>query len=104
VLKKIISKSQNAFIQGRQILDSILIVNECIDSRLRSGVPDLLCKLDLEKAYDHVNCKFLLYVLQRSGFRGKWRAWIAFCISTVCYYVLINRAPSRFFSSNWGLR
>jgi hypothetical protein len=104
VLKKIISKSQNAFIQGRQILDSILIVNECIDSRLRSGVPDLLCKLDLEKAYDHVNFEFLLYVLQSSGLGGKWRAWIAFRISTVQYFVLINGAHFGFFSSNRGLQ
>jgi hypothetical protein len=43
-------------------------------------------------------------VLQRSCFGGKWRAWIAFCISTVRYSVLINGASSGFLSSNWGLR
>jgi hypothetical protein len=74
VLEKIISKSQNVFIQGRQILDLVLIANEGIDdNHLRSGVPSLLCKLDLEKAYNHVNIEFLLYVLQRSGFRGENR-------------------------------
>jgi len=60
--------------------------------------------LDLEKAYDHANWEFLLYLLERSGFGEKWSAWIAFCISTVCYLVLINGAPSRFFSSSRGLR
>jgi len=73
VLGKIISNTQNAFIGGRQILVSVLIANECVDSHIRSGDPGLLCKLDLEKEYDHVNCDFLLYLLQICGLGEKWR-------------------------------
>jgi hypothetical protein len=35
---------------------------------MRSGEAGLLCKLDLEKAYDHVNWDFSLYMLKRCGF------------------------------------
>ena len=71
VLEKIISKSQNVYIKGRQVLDSVLIANECIDSRLRSREPGLLCMLDLEKGALSCVWDFLLFILQRSGFGEK---------------------------------
>jgi len=60
--------------------------------------------MDLEKAYDHVNWDFLSYMLRRCGFGRKWCSWIAHCISSVRFSVLVNGSPNDFFSSSRWLR
>ena len=63
-----ILESQNAFVEGKQIMDAALIANEVVDSTLKDNVGGVLCKLDIEKAYDHVSWSFLLVVLKKMGF------------------------------------
>ena len=55
VLPRLISNEQGAFVKGRQILDDILVANECVHSRLKERLLGFICKLDLEQAYDRVD-------------------------------------------------
>lgn len=66
VIREVASQSQNAFTEGRQILDIIPIANEASGSRSKSLKLEMICKLDVEKDYDHVNWDSLLSILMGS--------------------------------------
>ncbi|RVX16052.1 putative ribonuclease H protein [Vitis vinifera] len=72
VVGKVVSKAQGAFVEGRQILDAVLIANEAIDSTLKNNESGILCKLDIEKAYDKVDWNFILTIMKKMGFGEKW--------------------------------
>ena len=80
VLDKVVSGDQNAFVRGKQILDASLIANEMIDLWHKRNDKGLICKLDIEKAYDSINWNFLMKVLVKMGFGSRWLEWIWWCI------------------------
>ncbi|RVW88789.1 Transposon TX1 uncharacterized 149 kDa protein [Vitis vinifera] len=71
VVSKVVSPTQNAFVEGRQIFDAALIANEAIDSLLKGDEAGVLCKLDLEKAYDHIKLGFPVDSDAKNGFWGE---------------------------------
>ncbi|RVW44886.1 hypothetical protein CK203_109627 [Vitis vinifera] len=81
---------------GRQILDAVLITNEAIDSVMKKNENGIMCKLDIEKAYDNVDWSFLLTVMQKMGFGDKWIEWIKWCISTTSFSMMDNEVFSSF--------
>ena len=104
VLDRVVSVDQNAFVRGRQILDASLIANEVIDYWHKRKEKGLICKLDIEKAYDSINWKFLMKVLRKMGFESDWMDWMWWCISTAKFSILINGVPAGFFSNSKELR
>ena len=82
----------------------MLITNEIVDSTLRRKKCGLICKLDIEKAYDSISWEFLYQAMGRMSFGSRWMSWIKWCISTASFSVLINRSLAGFFPSSRGLR
>ncbi|RVW63734.1 LINE-1 retrotransposable element ORF2 protein [Vitis vinifera] len=104
VLHETIHSTQGAFVQGRQIMDAVLIANEIVDERRRSGEEGVVFKIDFEKAYDHVRWDFLDQVLEKKGFSPKWRKWMSGCLSSVSYAVLVNGSAKGWVKASRGLR
>ena len=103
VMGELISNMCNTFILGRKILDSIFIANERLDSRWRKGIPEVLCKLDLEKAYDPLNWDFFFIGKSRGSefILAFWLFSFEYWCGFFCcnYYVFVKETHSPLFVS-----
>ena len=70
-------------------MDVSLIANEVIDSLLKRNACGVICKLEMEKAYDRIYWDFFFFflVLNKMRFDDKWIRCIRWCIF---YCKLIN--------------
>ena len=85
-------------------LEWLWTMYEVVDSRKKHSNMGLVCKLDIEKAHDHVNQEFFLLVLENMGIGYKWQEWIHFSISSVRMVVIVNDTRINFFLTFRGLR
>ena len=104
VVGKVVSEAQNAFVEGRQITNASLIANELIDHWQKQKEKGVICKLDIEKAFDSINWQFLMMTMCCMGFGPKWTSWIWQCITIARFSVLINGVSTGFFPNSKGLR
>ena len=106
-LDGMISPTQSAFIPGRLISDNALIAFECMHSlsTLKDSRGEYCAyKLDLAKAYDHVDWRFLESMLRAYGFAPVWVKWIMICVTSVKFSVRFNGQLLDLFQPSCGLR
>ena len=103
-LPELISQQQSRFVEGRQILDGIVLMQEMIHSLKKTKTPGMMIKVDLAKAYDKVRWKFLKEVLRAFGFHHDWISWIGNLVSTAFFSILVNGAPTTPISATRRIR
>ncbi|KAL4283817.1 hypothetical protein GQ457_16G018200 [Hibiscus cannabinus] len=88
ILPSNISDTQTTFVQGCAITDNILFAHELVHTLHTSSSQaskGAVFKLDIEKAFDHVEWPFLRAVMLRLGFAPAWVDLIMRCVTTVSF-------------------
>lgn len=85
-----VSEEQRGFIQGRCILDNLLLVKEAKAWAKKKKTPVILLSLNFKKAYDSISWKCLRRCLQHYGFGEYFLASIEILLKDVGACILIN--------------
>ena len=107
ILPKIITEHQFAFTKDWLILDNILVVFETLHclQKYNSKTHDFMAlKLDMSKAYGHVEWPFLEEVMRKMGFNERWINLMMVCVKSVTYTILVNGEPYGMIQPTKGIR
>jgi hypothetical protein len=99
-----ISKNKLGYVEGRKIMDSVILVHEIIHSLKRTRTPGMLLKLDLSKYLYKLSWKYMKVLLSTFVFNKDWVSWIMNLISSTFSSIIVSGVPSQPFSPSRGIR
>lgn len=106
LIDSLISISQSAFIPGREISDNIILFREILHSFKQAGYKrkEFCLKVDLSKAFDRMDWRYLQQVLSLYGFPERFRSWVMGCVTSAQFSLVFNGRGDGFFQPECGLR
>ena len=104
ILPSLINEDQRAYIEGRQMTESIRLTQDIFDFADLDNKPGAIIFLDQQKAYDRVEWGYLKLCLEAFGFGPKFTNWILMLYSGGSSCILTNGFLSNFFSISRSMR
>lgn len=100
-----IELNQCAFVEGRLLLENVLLATELVKDYHKDSVSSRSAiKLDISKAFDTVSWSFIEDTLRAMEYPDVFVSWIMKCISTAAFSVSVNGELEGFFTSSRGIR
>jgi hypothetical protein len=91
-------------VEGRKIMDSVILAHEVIHSLKATRTPGILINLDLSKYFDRISWKYMRSLIEAFSLDNLWVAWIMQLTSSNFSSILVNGVPSQPFSPSRGIR
>ena len=104
IMSNLVSQEQSRFVEGRQILDGIILTQELIHSLKQTKQLGMMIKVDIEKAVNKVSWHFLKEILVAYRFQHDWVRWIGNLVSSTIFSIIVNEAPTVTFPTTRGLK
>lgn len=90
VMSDLVSSNQSSFVADRQITDNIVIYQEILHTirTERGSTGCMVLKIDLEKAYDRLDWRFIWSTLKEIGLNNNYIRNIMSCVETARMSIL----------------
>ena len=104
VLPCLISAQQTAYVQNRNIGESGRLISDIIEIANTRQMEGFLVTMDVEKAFDSLDHKFLISVLKKFGFGQNFISWIEIILKNQESCVINGGTTTKYFKLNRGAR
>ena len=104
VLPSLIDPRQTAYVNGRFINESGRLISDIIEICDKECISGYLMTIDFQKAFDSLNHKFLLAVLQKYGFGDDFIDWVKILLKDSESCVLNGGHTTKYFPLQRGAR
>ena len=72
MLPLLISLEKSEYVKGKQIMDSIILSHEVIQSINTTGTLGMIIKLEFSKYFDKLSWKYMQSMMHAFGFYEEW--------------------------------